>query len=242
MTFVVGFHCFDGLVLCADSEENDGINKKYVDKLYGLEVSAERQLCFGGAGSATAIDKFHSKLSDILAWNDFDEIKTELHVESVLDHMAKSYPHLGFDILLAQIETEKEQTLLYRTYQGEASLRPIEMGSFACVGMDTSLAQFLLGNLFDSFTQIEEALQLGIWVTNMSKIHAHGVSGPSAAFSYRRGDKDGWKRHYTPEISSIEDKYPLEEIRQMLHGYWVRKNPNIYKILGGLPVRGTPNK
>jgi 20S proteasome alpha/beta subunit len=242
MTFVVGFHCFDGLVLCADSEESDGLNKKYVDKLYGIKMSPEWELCFGGAGNAIGIDKFNFNLSAVLAESTIDQITTELNVESVLKHMAGSYPDLGFDILLAQSEIEKGETFLYRTHGGESSLRPIEYGSFACIGMDTSLAEFFLLNTFDAFTEVKEAMRLGIWVTAMSKIHTHGVSGPSMAFTYKKGDKEGWKRHFTHEISQIENTYPIMELQKILRGYWIENNPDIYKIVDGQAVRGEPNK
>jgi len=232
VTFIVGFHCFNGLVLCADSEESDTINKTYVDKLFPLDVGDNWRLCFGGSGDAIAIDKFKAKLSPLPD----DKNKRELVVENVLRYMTKIYKGLGFDILLAEAEIEKQQTYLYCTYGEDTRLRPIDLGKFACSGMDTSLAQFLLGSAFDCLMGIDEAMKLGIWVTSLMKIHTSHVSGPTMAFSYKKGGSK-WERHYTSEIAEIENKYPVGEAQQLLRNYWIGRNPEIWKITDGAPIR-----
>jgi hypothetical protein len=242
MTFIVGFHCFNGLVLCADSEENDGINKKYVDKLYGIKIPETWELCFGGSGSAIAIDKFHSKLFPLLTDNPSDQIKTELTIETSLKFMGKSYPQYVFDILVGQCDLKSGNTFLYRTYEAAPVLRPIPYGEFTCIGMDTSLAHFFLASIFDAVMGVEEALRLGLWVTSMSKVHSSGVGGPSMAFSYKKGDSEGWRRHFTHQIAGIEAKYSTATVQAMLRAYWIEKNSDIYKIVDGQPIRGEPNK
>src|SRR4051794_7183753 len=104
VTFVIGFHCYNGVVLCADSEENDRVNKTYVEKLYVRPVPENWQVCFGGAGDAVAIEKFRDKLWSRLQKEPSNEAKIERDTEEVLEHMEGLYPESGFDILMAQID------------------------------------------------------------------------------------------------------------------------------------------
>ena len=112
----------------------------------------------------------------------------------------------------------------------------IDEGNFVCIGMDTSLATFFLGTIFDGFMGIQEAMRLGIWITALSKIHASGVSGPTMAFSYKKGTQE-WERHFTPEIAEIEEMVPVAYMKQLLHRYWIDKNPDIYEIIDNVPIR-----
>jgi 20S proteasome alpha/beta subunit len=187
VTFIIGFHLLDGLVLCADSEESDTVNKTYVDKLFPLDVEENWRLCFGGSGDAVAIDKFKAKLSPLPS----DQGKRELVVERVLGHIKRIYKGLRFNILLGEVDTERQQTFLYRTHDEDVRLRPIDPGNFACIGMETSLAQFLVGNTFDYLMGIDEAMRLGIWATALMKIHTSYVSGRRWPFHTRKVNRSG---------------------------------------------------
>jgi hypothetical protein len=41
MTIGVGFKCTDGIVLCTDSLESDGVTKRMVDKIWASVVSCK---------------------------------------------------------------------------------------------------------------------------------------------------------------------------------------------------------
>jgi hypothetical protein len=222
MTFIVGFHLIDGLVFCSDSEETDQYNKKYVDKLYHKRLLGDWDVCFGGAGDAIAIDKFKSKLFPILGSEPIDQFKAENKIEKSLSFMEKSYGHSRFSILLGLSNVATQGTFLYRTYDDHV-LRPLDSGQFACIGADTSLAQFLIENVFHSLMALDEVLRIGIWATAIMKRHGHGVSGPTMAFTFSR-TASKWKRHYTSEIVAIENEYPIKETQDLLFNYWKMKN------------------
>jgi hypothetical protein len=237
MTFVIGSHCFNGLVMCADSEESDRINKTYVDKLYVRPVPDDWQICLGGAGDAVAIDKFRDKLSSILPMDcPSDHVKIELVTEKVLQHMQDLYPDSGYEILFAQVNLKTTETFLQRNYEHSAMLRPVESGNYECVGMDTSLAKFILRNIFDPLMGVKEALRLGLLATALSKVHSSGVSGPSMAFSYMKGDA-AWQRQYSGEIAEIEKQFPIEDLRTLLRRYWMERNSDIWTITDGTEYR-----
>lgn len=254
MTFIVGMHCRDGMVMCADSLEGDGITKQYVHKLQCASMSheggtskewpkpheADWGFCLGGAGSSIGIDKFRDKWDQlIMPMAKFDLEKIELTTEASLRYMKDNYPDIGFDIMLALSggSPSRFTTRLYRTYEGIPCLRPIEHGEFACLGMDTSLARFLLDALFDPGMPTDEAVGLGILITSLMKNHADGVGGPTTMFSYVRKGND-WRGYNEDNIEYWESRFPAKDVYKLLRKFWVAKNPDYkerdrYRILRG---------
>jgi 20S proteasome alpha/beta subunit len=235
VTFIVGFHCYDGMVLCSDSEESDGINKHYVDKLYARNFPVDIGLCFGGDDDAIGIEKFREALFGIMASEKSDATKTVLTVEKVLEHMKTMYSELNFSIILAQCNLKSGDMRMYRTY-GKSPLRPIEWGRFACIGHDTSLANFAISSLFDAYTGVKEAARIGVSATALMKKHASGVSGPSSVYTYKKGD-DGWERLLSFQINEIEQQYSLDNLSELSKRNWQLKNPDIWSIVDDLPIR-----
>ena len=84
MTAIVGFHCNDGVVIAADTEESYGKDKAYTHKLFPVE-RAHSRLCVAGSGLTYLIEyaneqivsafdselknvgQFYSSLRDVLA-------------------------------------------------------------------------------------------------------------------------------------------------------------------------------
>jgi hypothetical protein len=67
MTLVAAFRCRnDGILLCADREENDGYLKRDIDKIYRFPLS-QYHVFITGAGASTIIlracEKIHQRLS-----------------------------------------------------------------------------------------------------------------------------------------------------------------------------------
>src|SRR6267378_1746109 len=57
MSYIAGFHCRDGIVMCADTLETYGDYKNYVEKLAVIE-DRSYPLAIGGAGIEDLIDPF----------------------------------------------------------------------------------------------------------------------------------------------------------------------------------------
>jgi hypothetical protein len=236
MTFLVGFHCFDGLVLCADSEENDGISKTYVEKLYCTQVNGEPGVCFGFSGDSVIGGKLRIKMLDSMKELSCEPENVESEAETVLQGVIQAYEG-DLSILLGHANQTTQTTNLYRSYSRDRALRSIDVGKFDCVGMETSLARFLLESVCDDgLMGIDECLELGIWVTALTKLTTAHVSGPTMAMSYKKGESH-WKRHHTARINEIEAKYPPGETWHLLRKYWESKNPQWYQIQGEYTVR-----
>jgi hypothetical protein len=69
MTLIAAFRCpRGGVLLCADREEDDGYNKREVDKIYHIihQDLVSCEIWLAGAGSGDLIRKFRSKLHNAL--------------------------------------------------------------------------------------------------------------------------------------------------------------------------------
>lgn len=247
MTFLTGFHCCDGLVLCGESEESDEINKKNVDKLFVKQIQDAPGICFGGSGNAILIDKLRSKLFPLIAATRGSQDEVELYVEKAVESCITKYVRNtvdGFNIILGHVEKVSDtshNTFLYQTYDNDYVLRPIEWGNFTCVGMDTSLAQFLLGAAFDPFMETNECLRLGVWITSVMRKATTRVSGPMIAYTYKRGSAR-WERHYARDLEKISENYPVSDIVALLEKYWQMKNPDIWTITDNSAFRSTSKR
>src|SRR3981081_2875848 len=83
VTFILGLHCRDGLVLCSDSLEADGYTKKTVQKLFKYEVEGKWGIGFGCAGTAAACTNFSDRLMELLDDKEpYDRRGTEKLIEA----------------------------------------------------------------------------------------------------------------------------------------------------------------
>jgi hypothetical protein len=251
MTFIVGLHCRDGIAISADSQEGNGITKRYVHKLTCSTVSVNFDLkvmsppephekdwgyCLGGAGSAITIDKFRDAWKQCLSSvKIFDHHQLEAIAETTLGKIRENYPDERFDIMLALSSGAPYfGTLLYRSYDGVSGLHSIDQGDFACLGMDTSLAHFLLNALFDPGMGVDEAVGLAVLVTSLMKGHTDGVGGPTTMFSYTQAGNQ-WRGYNQENIEYWDSLFPAKEVYALLGEYWKTKNPE-YKDRFRVPL------
>jgi hypothetical protein len=254
VTFIVGLHCHDGIVLCADSQEGDRITKRYVYKLAQCTMSVNFDpatlappephnedwgYCLGGAGYSASVDKFRDTWAQILGpIKKFDNQQLETTAETILRDMRDAYPDAQFDIALALSGGAPYfMTRLYRSYEGISCLHSIDQGDFICLGMDTGLAQFLLNALFDSGMGVDEAVGLAVLVTSLMKEHTDGVGGPTTMFSYTKAENQ-WHGYNQENIQYWDSLFPAKEVYAVLAEYWKAKNPE-YKDRFRVPLLRT---
>jgi len=91
MTLVAGFRCKNnGVLLCADREENDGISKREVDKISRI-LHPQGYVFIAGAGASSVLSKFHGAVERAI--NDKIDLKTQ-HVrifEKALEWVFATY-------------------------------------------------------------------------------------------------------------------------------------------------------
>jgi 20S proteasome alpha/beta subunit len=93
MTFVSGFKCRDGVVLCADRLESDGVTKRYRYKLEGIDQNSEWGVSWGSAGDGRVIEKFTEKFkAALMPLRQFDLANIQLSAEAALTLVNADYP------------------------------------------------------------------------------------------------------------------------------------------------------
>jgi 20S proteasome alpha/beta subunit len=219
VTFIVGFKCHDGLVLCADSLEGDGYNKRYVEKLTQVESSKkEWGLAFGCSGDSAAIKNFTKKLGDVLDKDEpYNRPQMENKIEACLKYMQSSYPDESLDFVGALWGVRPQELNLYHSYPNRYCLSP--ESTFTCAGMDTSLANTVMSSIFRFDTCVDDALKLGIFTTSLMKDKTDGVEGLTKAVSYKIGDNE-WREHDDLEIALSEEAYPLDAFYDAVEEFW----------------------
>jgi 20S proteasome alpha/beta subunit len=227
VTFVVGLMCRAGLVLCSDSQEGDGISKRNVNKLELSERAGKWGVAWGCSGDSDLISKFTKHMFVVLANepDDSDLLRLQELTESVALKFKADYEkgHLAFVCGIWQ----EQKDLSIRLYSMDIRVNNClaAKDDYACVGMDTSLALFVLQNLHNSTLTVGAGIGLAIFTTKLVKDTAENVGGPTQVLAYRLA-KSCWRTHEQKYINSIENKYNTDEIADLLRRYWGNKNPS----------------
>lgn len=198
MTFILGMKCVDGLVLAADSLESDGVTKRSRKKLEIIEnAGGSWSACWGGSGTADVIDKFTDKLKQTLKEHfenkPYDRNRIELFIEQCLGFIRQQYPREDIEITLGlagrnirkakgkKVELGELETHLYR---GSSKTGCIALEKeYCCVGMDVTLAAFVLSNSYFRFHRVSRGKRLAVFVTALMKEYADGVGKETRVFS-----------------------------------------------------------
>jgi len=189
MTFIVGMNCSDGIVLASDTLESGGVAKRYRAKLYAVTASGEWGVAWGVAGNAYVADKFSDKIKTLLGTGQYDRASIELTIENCLKYIRKQHPEpdndidVIFGIFGSPTEYDKKkkpylgvpEARLYRGTSNSACLSPER--EYAVIGMDVTLAAFLLDNTYHRFIRVAEAKRLGVFATALMEKYAAGVGG-----------------------------------------------------------------
>jgi 20S proteasome alpha/beta subunit len=226
VTFIAGFKCFNGVVLCADSEESDGFKKKNVNKIFQKNLG-EWGIAIAGAGRGGVIDSYWNKLHGDFEGHIYDRSWIEETVERSLKQMLKAHGKRDeyFRIGLGTFDVESKGTYLYLS-DGHC-LAPVN--DFFCIGTgDDTLANFFCKTIYDKLMSAEEAARLGVFVTALSKSHADGVGGPTAAVLGLNSEST-WKCYQPEDIAGIERTLSLFELESSLQEFWNQRNREVRK-------------
>jgi hypothetical protein len=234
MTFILGMRCLDGMAIFGDTLESGSVVKRYRQKVHAENIHSGYGwgVAWGVAGNAHVADKFTEKLTALLGKSAYDRLKTELVIEQCLKWIRKQYagPEEEIDIVLGMFGTPKldpkskevyspPESHLYRGDSLTACLAPVR--DYWQVGMDVTLAHFLLANMRNPFGFIDEALRLGVFATAVMKQYAAGVGGDTNVFVYR-ANSDDWIPLLDREVSAIESDFPVKDIEQYATSFWAK--------------------
>ena len=222
MTFIVGLNCCDGIVLCTDSLEDDGITKKPVDKIK-MMGTPEWGVAIAGSGGGRIIDKFCDEVKNRLPRGKFDRTAIEAKIEEVLAEFNSKYVKTQddlFQVIIALHSGPGGQRLLY---EGSGTfLSPV---TDEChTGMGNDIWRVLADTLYDNKNCVEDNVRLAIFATRLAIRYASRVDAPIQVVSYTFGDQS-WKVHGPGKISRIDYELSPYTFRDALRNYWSTHNP-----------------
>lgn len=239
MTYISILNCFDGLVIAADSLEEDGVNRKTVDKLVWYGKENAWGLAFGCSGCGTVISVFHKKVSELfldtkILTERYNRDNIQQQLEAAITYAHEKYPSNTLEVIAGLWGRDCLETTAYHGYHGNACLGIVE--EYGVAGMDGSLSNTLLSSMFDPSMSVAESVPLAVFVTAIMKEKAAGVGGPTKVMSYSKGDDD-WRWYEPHDVAGLEKKYPLDGFYDHLLQYWAEHNPQIKRPIGRFPIK-----
>jgi 20S proteasome alpha/beta subunit len=197
MTFVVGFRCANGVVLCTDSLEADGVTKRHIDKTRVI-TAPDWGVAISGAGPGGLIDKFTSEVSSSLQHGTYDPKLIESTIEYTLTNFRSQYQE-PFRVLVGVYCPRLNTYALYRS--DDNYLAPIS--DHAHIGMGHSLWRFFVENLHVIGNSVDDNSRLALFIMRQAINYVDGVGGPIRLVSFTRGDHV-WKVIKGPFFLSLE--------------------------------------
>jgi 20S proteasome alpha/beta subunit len=209
MTFIAGLQCTDGIILCSDSLESDGYNKKNVQKLFTHEVEGKWGIGFGCSGSAAACTNFSDRLLELIRdfGDEYDRRGTEKIIEAAMAYMRREYSTETLEVVVGMWSCSPLETRLYRASTHSQCIS-VE-SDYVCAGLDTSLARFLLDSIITNDVTVFDAMYIAAFVISIMKEKADGVGGPTQMVWHHCNHEDGrhgvrWAKATKTMMSDIE--------------------------------------
>lgn len=218
MTIGIGLRCADGLVLCADSLESDGVTKRNVAKIREIFRNDEWGIAVVSAGEADLADIFTDELADVLVdKQDFDESWLSRILRQALRETRKADPKCELALLFGCYRQTKNKTSARIFRVLDKGIYPGPVPYWQTIGIGGHLSDFFLSQLYSPSISVAEGLKLGIFTVKRAKEHVDGCGGPTVAWGWTLGDTQ-WRP--SKECRQIEANFAPEGLKQTLFGYW----------------------
>lgn len=222
MTIAIAFNCVDGIVLCTDSCESDGISKQDVRKISCYQVGTSWGVAVASAGEADLADTFTKDLPGVLGNDEFDRATILSRIRGAIASVRTSYPRSELAMLFGLFST---QTLkkpmptceLFRNMGDSEQLGPIT--HFEAIGIGGHLSKFIIKNIYNRAMFVEDAVRLGTLAIAIAKENVAWCDGPIQIITHQRGGSF-WASKTQKEIDVIEADYKKEDLEKALQNYW----------------------
>lgn len=226
MTLIAAFRCpKNGILLCADREEDDGYNKRETDKIYQIPhqdlISCE--IWIAGAGDGELIRKFRSQLHGSLitavqaGCDVFKEHENLIQTELAGFHRqwgaAIRKSGLHFLVVVASLKPDRFP-ILYRT--SASALIPYP--EYCAIGAGQPIADYLADRLGD-YGNLESRATglLAAFIFREAQGSAIGVGfGTDMVFIHEGGKTKYW----IPAIRVKELEACIPPLGECILGYW----------------------
>jgi 20S proteasome alpha/beta subunit len=216
MTLVAGFRCRNGgVLLCADREENDGVSRREVEKIY--EVRRQQGTIFvAGAGRSSILTKFHLFLENAIS-ESTDLAARHVHImEKALKAVSKQYlsthETVGFVLVVAS-SSPNAQPLLYKTDATLVVPEPLYVSD----GSGKTISDYLADRLYRHGLDKPSLGALAAFILRETEESTSGVGlGADMIFIH---DKDR-ELHRIPKDAVREIQSGLPKLGDAVWEYW----------------------
>lgn len=216
MTFIAGFSCADGIVLCTDSLEADGFTKRTVRKIRTFGTT-DWQVAIAGAGGAGIIDKFCDEVSEAIPKGKYDPALIEFTMEDTLLRFRSRYraDEEHFEVIVGTHCTRVIDRRLYRS--GSGHLSPIK--DHVHIGVGHSLWRFLIETLYEKGNSVDDNKRLAVFIMKQAIHYVDGVDEPIQLASYTFGDQ-GWKFSTRGPLVYSFDFETSTDLQTAIRDFW----------------------
>jgi hypothetical protein len=174
MTAIAGFHCADGLLVCADMEESSGYSKRSVRKLYHAQFGAGNEaweIVIGGAGSAIIIDNVIGRLGGLFArivppvgrrvGQAIEEVLLAVHKRYIWPNKSTNHEFRLLIGLSPRTSIPKEQRFI-TTVDIVPAVE--HQASHVSIGVGADMVNYFADRLFTESMASQEAIQLATFI------------------------------------------------------------------------------
>jgi len=227
MTLVAAFRCQNGgILLCADREEDDGYNKREINKIYQVHGLSDCDVFIAGAGMTGPITRACADIDEVLHKADAGLERKGVWlehrglVESSLKVLYKNYPEnmkesggMGLLIIVAP-HAENNVPILYRTDRWML----IPESHYAAYGSGKPIADYFAGRLFE-FERLEKAFMaiLAAFILREAQRTASGVGLGADMVFIHEGNKS---LHFAPPNAVKELESGIPNLSDAIFSYW----------------------
>jgi hypothetical protein len=247
MTAIVGFTCFDGVLMMADTEETTSLyTKSDCDKMHHFRFGSHSVL-MGGAGNAHLIECAFQELGTFLqkkgkGIKNGQQLLDKLNgfVQRFFDDTAGRYSGMEIELLIA-VNLDRRQTLLFH-WEGNR-VRWVPPPSHDSIGSGTVQLHPMLRD-FQFIMTRETALFCGIRMMFHAKRIVQGVGGKTEAIAlvddgtivYYGTDNTQRIEELADNLEQFLNKFIYTSVSNVAPGVAKLEN-NVANLFSGLPER-----
>jgi hypothetical protein len=224
MTIALGFNCPDGIVMCTDSMESDGVSKNKVNKIWCYETQDQWGLSVASAGESDFIESFTDNLGELVTGEQFDKNWIMATLRTAINAARTSYPDLRWSALFALFGPYPLDRRLLRVSEFSKHIAPVSR--YEALGIGSPLAKFLCSQMYTLFMTVDEASELAVFIVLQCIDHIEGCELPISLLSWKVG-QTGWAPYHPTQVQTIIDRFDSKRLRKKLLDYWRELTPHI---------------
>jgi hypothetical protein len=181
MTIAAGFHCQDGIVICADREVSTGSDKWEESKIFTLHIDAETpktNAIIAGSGwldyVKMTVDKIRKRAMFVSTALEIEEVVEETVLEVHRKHI-RFYPgdeKPNFDLIVGI----RDDSGLFLLQSIGTSVRRVP-SRFSCIGVGQTLASYISRKLNPQDDTAAEAALLAVQILEQVKANVPECGG-----------------------------------------------------------------